>query len=89
MVERINVIRDDEGMITDLQFDRSASVFLGTNFVLSEEATFFEGENAFGNPLIGSIIGDYDDADTGNLTPSGACKETNCKGTVEQDGIQG
>lgn len=78
MIERINVIRDKDGTITDLQFDRSASIFLGKDFALGAEASYFNGLNAFGNPLIGSIVGSYDDADTSDLTPTGACKESLC-----------
>lgn len=78
MIERINVIRDNHGTITDLQFDSSASVYLGKNYAFEEGATYFKGNNAFGNPLLGSIVGSYDDADTGDLTPTGACKESGC-----------
>lgn len=88
MIERINVIRDNRGIITDLQFDRSASVYLGKDYAFDEGATYFKGNNAFGNPLLGSIVGSYDDADTSDLTPTGACKESGCT-TVGAVGIEG
>lgn len=87
MMERINVVRNEDKKITHLRFDRSASVFLGKSFALEEEATYFNGPNAFGNPLIGSIVGSYDDADTGDFTPTGACKESSCSNsTVSMQG---
>ncbi|GFH53349.1 hypothetical protein CTEN210_09825 [Chaetoceros tenuissimus] len=78
MVERIDVTRNSDGEITDLSFNRSASVYLGKDFSLKAEPTYFLGHNAFGRPLIGSIVGSYDDADTGDLTPALACKEVGC-----------
>ena len=59
MVERIDVIRDSHGKITDLQFNRSAGIYLGKSFSLGEEATVFKGKNAYGNQLVGSLTGDY------------------------------
>merc|ERR1711862_1042960 len=47
------------------------------------EATYFSGNNAFGNPLMGSVIGDYSTADLGDLTPNGVCKESGCGGEPE------
>ncbi|KNC76682.1 hypothetical protein SARC_10828 [Sphaeroforma arctica JP610] len=77
-VERINVLRDENGDITGLDFDRSASLGLGSKMKVSEEATVFSGSNVFGNALIGSIIGDYADADLSDATPNGYCKENGC-----------
>mmetsp|Transcript_10914 Transcript_10914/g.19084 ORF Transcript_10914/g.19084 Transcript_10914/m.19084 type:complete len:597 (-) Transcript_10914:160-1950(-) len=85
MIERINVEREgDTGTITNLYFDQSAAVYLGKNFVLDEGATYFRGENAFGNELIGDVIGSYNDADTDNMTPAGVCKEGGC-GNPDED----
>ena len=81
MVERIDVTRNADGEIIDLSFNRSASVYLGKTFSLQAEPTYFLGSNAFGRPLIGSIKGSYDDADTGDLTPTLACKEAGCTDT--------
>lgn len=78
LIERIDVARDNDGTIKALEFNTDASIYLGKNFQLSEAASYFQGMNAFGRPLIGSIFGSYDDADTSDLTPSGACKETGC-----------
>ena len=62
MIERIDVTRDNKGKIIDLKFNKSAGVYLGTDFQLVNEATVFSGNNAFGNSLIGSVDGNYDDA---------------------------
>lgn len=77
-IERINVIRDENDDIVDLQFDQSATIGLGKNMVVAEPALFFQGKNAFKNKLIGSVIGDYADADLGDLTPNNVCKENGC-----------
>ena len=62
MVERINVTRNNKGIIVGLEFDKSAGVYLGMDFDLRESATVFSGKNAFGNDLIGEVIGDYANA---------------------------
>eukprot|EP00984_Skeletonema_dohrnii_P007013 scaffold2499_cov70-Skeletonema_dohrnii-CCMP3373.AAC.1 len=62
MIERIDVTRDKKGKIIDLVFNKSAGVYLGTGFSAVAEATAFNGNNAFGNPLIGSVSGSYADA---------------------------
>ena len=62
MIERIDVTRDKKGKITDLVFNKSAGIYLGTGFSLVAEATAFYGQNAFGNDLIGSVAGDYANA---------------------------
>jgi len=87
-VERINVSRDNDGKITNLSFDRSATLGLGKNMVVKEEATVFHGINALGRPMIGEIIGTYDEAGLGDLTPNGFCKENEC-GEGGGDGSMG
>ena len=77
-IERINVGRDSDGTITSVEFDRSATISFGTNISILEEAAFFQGTNAFGRPLIGDIVGDYSNAELGDLTPNGYCKEDGC-----------
>lgn len=77
-IERIDVSRNTQNKIIALEFNTNASVYLGKDFGLTEPASFFKGENAFGRPLLGSIIGNYEDADTDDLTPSGVCKESGC-----------
>jgi hypothetical protein len=62
MIERIDVTRDKKGKITNLEFNKSAGVYLGKDFAVENEATAFSGQNAFGNNLIGSVVGDYADA---------------------------
>lgn len=77
-IERINIVRDDNGVITGLAFDKSATIALGNGMTVSEETTFFTGPNAFGNDLLGSLSGTYADADLSELTPNGVCKENGC-----------
>jgi len=69
MIERIDVTRDKKGKIIDLVFNKSAGVYLGKDFnsAAVEEATAFYGNNAFGNPLIGSVDGSYADAGKSHL----------------------
>jgi len=69
MIERIDVTRDKKGKIIDLVFNKSAGVYLGKDFnsAAVEEATAFYGNNAFGNPLIGSVGGSYTDAGKSHL----------------------
>ena len=76
-VERINVERDANNLITQLTFDKSATIGL-KDLNVTDAATFFTGNNAFGRPLIGAVTGDYSNADLGPLTPSGVCKESEC-----------
>ena len=66
-VERINVERDDDGKITSLTFDKSATTGVGKGMSISEEATYYVGENAFGEKLLGSVTGSYDEADIGDI----------------------
>lgn len=77
-LERIDVMRGENGVITGLTLNKSAMLYLGKNFNVQTEATYFLGNNAFGNPLIGSVSGTYDDSNSGDLTPTGACKEDGC-----------
>eukprot|EP00977_Amphora_coffeiformis_P014490 scaffold4060_cov190-Amphora_coffeaeformis.AAC.24 len=80
-IERIDVTRDKEKKIIGLKFNTAASVGLSKSMSVNEEATYFVGNNAFGRPLIGGIVGSYANADLNDLTPSGVCKETGCSGT--------
>jgi hypothetical protein len=59
MIERIDVTMDETGVIKDLKFNTDAGIYLGSGWNLSSKATAFSGLNAFGNPLIGSVIGTY------------------------------
>jgi hypothetical protein len=86
-VERIDVTRDKNNKIVGAAFNRAASLGLGQDMTVVEEATFFQGYNAFGNPLIGGITGEYAEADLGDLTPSNVCKENGCPSGV--DGLAG
>lgn len=77
-IERINLVRDRSGKITDASFDQSASLGLGSSMSVDEGASVFLGSNAFGNRMIGSVTGVYSKADLGDLTPNGVCKENGC-----------
>lgn len=88
MIERIDVERHPNGKIANLRLNQSAAVYLGKWFNLNEGATYFKGQNAFGNDLMGEVVGSYADADTGDLTPSGVCKESGCGGTDNQGGLR-
>lgn len=78
-IERINVVRNSDGDITDLQFDKSATLGLGCEMSVVSEAQAFSGQNAFGRSLIGSSIGTYSTSEgLSDLTPAGAHKESDC-----------
>ena len=79
-IERIDVKRDKKHTITSLNFNSAASIGLGKGMSVAEEAVYFKGNNAFGKPLMGGIIGSYSNADLDDLTPSGVCKENGCGG---------
>ena len=78
LLERIDVSRNGSGKIKKAVFNRSATLGVGKNMAITEGATVFLGTNAHNRKMIGSIGGDYSDADLGNLTPNGECKENNC-----------
>ncbi|KAL3800873.1 hypothetical protein ACHAWO_008823 [Cyclotella atomus] len=59
MIERIDVTMDETGVIHDLKFNTDAGIYLGLGWSLTNKATAFSGKNAFGNPLIGSVVGTY------------------------------
>ena len=59
MIERIYVTKDEMGVIQDLKLNTDAGIYLGLGWSLISKATAFSGKNAFGNPLIGSVVGTY------------------------------
>lgn len=59
MIERIDVTMDETGVIQDLKFNTDAGIYFGLGWSLTNKATAFSGKNAFGNPLIGSVVGTY------------------------------
>lgn len=85
VLERIDTPRDASGAITDVVFNRSASLGVGKGQTVTTSATTFIGNNAFGNPLIGRVDGDYAQADFGDLTPNGVCKENGCEAGPDGD----
>lgn len=78
LLERIDIGRDAEGNITSAAFNKSASLGVGKNMAVTNEATAFSGLNAHGDSLIGKVIGTYSTAALNNLTPNGDCKEDGC-----------
>src|SRR5690606_12977087 len=78
VLERIDISRNGSGKITGATFNRSASLGLGKGMVTTASATVFLGKNAHNRNLIGSVVGDYAQADFGDLTQNGECKENGC-----------
>ena len=77
-IERINIVRNQEGDIISATFDEAASLGLGSGMGVVESATYFTGTNAYGMPLIGGVTGNYDTKGLSDITPSGKCKENGC-----------
>jgi hypothetical protein len=75
ILERIDVTRDADGRITGADFNRAASINVGTAATVLDDATAFQGLNAHGNALVSSVSGDYDVVALGAKTPSGADKQ--------------
>ena len=86
-IERIDVTRDSDDNITNLQFNKDATISLGKEGSVTADAEVFVGLNAFGRPLLGEVIGDYTEEGLSDLTPSGKCKENGC--TSGSDGAAG
>ncbi len=87
ILERIDITRDADGNITDAVYNRSASLNVGKtgDDGILDSATVFLGSNAQGNAMIGSMGGDYADADLGDLTPDGYCREDGCTSDAADD----
>ena len=77
-MERIDIQRNGSGKIMQASFNRSASLGLGKNMNVLNEATVFLGKNHHNRNLVGEIIGSYAEADLGDLTANGECKENGC-----------
>lgn len=77
-LERIDVQRNGSGKIMQASFNRSASLALGKNMSVVNEATVFLGKNHHNRNMVGQITGSYAQADLGDLTPNGECKENGC-----------
>ncbi|WP_454060874.1 hypothetical protein [Candidatus Nitrospira salsa] len=78
VLERIDIARDTDGSITQAAFNRSASLGVGKNLAVTAEVKVYLGQNEQGNPMIGTITGDYSNANLGDLTPAGKCRENGC-----------
>ena len=80
VLERIDITRNGSGKIKSANFNRSASLGVGKGHAVTSGASWFAGKNAHGDKMIGGLSGDYADADFGDLTPNGLCKENGCAG---------
>jgi len=78
VLERIDITRNPGGKITGATFNQSASLGVGKNMSILDGAKVYLGTNGQGGEMIGSVFGSYDQADFGNLTPAGNCKENVC-----------
>jgi hypothetical protein len=79
VLERIDITRNAGGKIIAADFNQAASLGVGKNMTISDNAKVYLGRNGQDNPMIGSVSGSYDLADGfGNLTPAGNCKENTC-----------
>ena len=78
VLERIDIERNENGKIINATFNKSASLGVGKEMTITDEAKVYLGTNSQGNPMLGSISGSYEEADFGNLTPNSICKENEC-----------
>ena len=78
VLERIDIERNDNGKIINATFNKSASLGVGKEMTITDEAKVYLGTNSQGNPMLGDISGSYEEADFGNLTPNSICKENEC-----------
>ncbi len=77
ILERIDITRDDNGNITGVSFNQSASMGVGATSI-SESAKVYLGTNGAGNPMLGSVDGAYTAEATALLTPNGKCRQNGC-----------
>lgn len=85
VLERIDITRDADGTITGAAFNRSAGLGVGKGLSVTANARVYLGPNGQGNPMLGAITGDYANADFGDLTPAGKCRENGCAGGPDGD----
>ena len=78
VLERIDITRNAGGKITGADFNMSASLGVGKDMSILDDAKVYLGTNGQGNSMIGSVSGNYDEGAFGNLTPNGFCKENGC-----------
>mgnify|MGYP001823013744 FL=1 len=78
VLERIDITRNAGGKITGADFNMSASLGVGKDMSILDDAKVYLGRNGQGNSMIGSVSGNYDAGAFGNLTPNGFCKENGC-----------
>ncbi len=78
VLERIDISRNADGTITQAAFNRSASLGVGKSLSVTAGVKSYQGLNAQGHSMIGTITGDYSQANLGDLTPAGKCRENGC-----------
>ena len=78
VLERIDIERNESGKIISATFNKAASLGVGKDMIITDGAKVYLGTNAQGNQMLGSLSGIYEEADFGNLTPNGICKENEC-----------
>lgn len=78
VLERIDIERNESGKILSATFNKSASLGVGKDMIITDGAKVYLGTNAQGNQMLGSISGIYEEAYFGNLTPNSMCKENEC-----------
>jgi hypothetical protein len=87
ILERIDITRDEHGVITAATFNKSASMGVGASSIV-RDALAFTGSNAIGNALISTVSGAYSAEATALDTPNGKCRQNGC-GSGAPDGSLG
>jgi hypothetical protein len=85
VLERIDITRDRSGKIVDATFNKSAALAIGNGMTIVEDAKVYLGNNGQGKVMMGRISGSYEEADFGELTPNGYCKENGCTSGSDAD----
>ncbi len=78
VLERLDITRDQDGTITGVAFNQAAGLGVGKDLDITAKAKVYLGSNGQDNAMLGAIVGNYADADLGNLTPAGKCRENGC-----------
>ena len=61
VLERIDLERNKNGQIISATFNKSASLGVGKEMTITDEAKVYLGTNSQGNPMLGNISGSYDE----------------------------
>lgn len=87
LLERIDIVRNNEGQIVDAIYNKSASLGVAKAMEIGDTAKVYLGKNAQNHNLIGKVTGNYNPSALADVTPSGECKENGC--TAGQNGAVG